>query len=115
MWMWNQTSNNRLTLHYGPRQCVPCNLTLDRAWRWCIQATLRDMRMAGQRHREMSQPNLRRLFTRRWSDTCRLYDIAEDSPECAELLEAGLAVLSRGGAAELRRMRGEQVPLAIAA
>lgn len=113
--MWNHASNNRLTLHHGPRQFVPCNLTFDRAWRWCIQATLRDMRLAGRRHREMSWPNLRRLFTRRWADTCRLYDIAEDSAERAELLQAGMAVLTQGSIAELRRMRIVHAPLARAA
>lgn len=88
-----------------PRVLVPWNLTLDRAWRWCIQATLRDQRVAAMRRREASWPNLRRLFQRRWAEMCRLYEIAEDSDERASLMQAGLAALSAGSIRELGKKR----------
>jgi len=39
---------------------------VDRAWRWCIVRTLRDLRLSIRRGRPISRPNLERLFCRRW-------------------------------------------------
>jgi hypothetical protein len=83
-------------MRISPRQAVPCTMTLDRAWRWCIQATMRELRLARYGRRDIGWHNLRRMFMRRWADTCRLYDIADDGTERAELSELGLTILADG-------------------
>jgi|GEM_PF-1177121 len=45
---------------------VPEGLSPERAWRWCVMRTMRDMRMAARRGRPMSLPNALRLLRRRW-------------------------------------------------
>ena len=92
-------------LHLVPRQRVPCSMTLDRAWRWCILASIRELRLAARRRREIAWPNLRRLFARRWADTCSLYDIDQDSTDRADLREMGLAALAEAHARSIRRFR----------
>ena len=44
----------------------PVFRTSDRAWRWCLLRTQRDMQLAVRRGRPISRPNARRLLTRRW-------------------------------------------------
>ena len=39
---------------------------MDRAWRWCIERTLRDLELSVRRGRPITRPNLERLFCRRW-------------------------------------------------
>ncbi len=46
---------------------VPHGLSPQRLWRWCVLRTLRDGRLAAQRNRPISRPNLERLFCRRWA------------------------------------------------
>lgn len=45
---------------------VPEGRSLERAWRWCVLRTLRDMRLAAARGKTMSRANTRRLVWRRW-------------------------------------------------
>ena len=45
---------------------VPKGLSLERAWRWCMLRTLRDVRLAAKRGRGISRSNARRLMQRRW-------------------------------------------------
>jgi hypothetical protein len=45
---------------------APEGLSPERAWRWCMLRTLRDMRLAVRRGRAISRPNARRLIQRRW-------------------------------------------------
>jgi len=45
---------------------VPQGLSPERAWRWCLLRTLRDVRLAARRGRAISQTNARRLLYRRW-------------------------------------------------
>ena len=45
---------------------VPHNLPPERAWRWCILRTLREVRLARQRGGWMSRVSAERLFSRRW-------------------------------------------------
>jgi hypothetical protein len=40
---------------------------MDRAWRWCIERTLRDLELSIRRGRPITRPNLERLFCRRWA------------------------------------------------
>ena len=94
-----------MMLHLAPRQRVPCSMTLDRAWRWCILASIRELRLAAQREREIAWPNMRRLFARRWADTCALYDLDQDSIEREELRQAGVSVLGEAYARAVRRSR----------
>ncbi len=46
---------------------VSVGLLPERAWRWCLLRTLRDMRLAARRGRPISRPNAERLFCRRWA------------------------------------------------
>jgi len=46
---------------------VPRGLPPQRAWRWCLRRTLRDVRLAAARGRPMSLPNALRLLHRRWA------------------------------------------------
>lgn len=45
---------------------VPRGLSPERAWRWCLLRTLRDMRLAALRGRPISRSNAERLLRRRW-------------------------------------------------
>ena len=92
-------------LHLVPRQRVPCNMTLDRAWRWCILGSIRELRLAAGREREIAWPNMRRLFARRWADTCTLYDLGQDSIEREELRQVGVSVLGEAYARAVQRLR----------
>ena len=87
------------------RQMVPCNMTLDRAWRWCVLATLRELRVMRGRGRDLAWNNLRRLFMRRWADTCSLYDLADDAAERGSLCEMGLVALGEAALQEHRARR----------
>lgn len=91
--------------HLVPRQKVPCSMTLDRAWRWCILASIREVSIAARRGHEIAWPNLRRLFARRWADTCALYDLDQDSADRASLHESGIAVLGEAYTRAIGRIR----------
>ena len=54
---------------YCPRTMGP-RLPSERAWRWCVLATLRDLRLGCAGGRAMSLPNTRRVFLRRFGDVC---------------------------------------------
>jgi hypothetical protein len=45
---------------------IPEGMPPDRAYRWCLVRTTRDLRQSVRRGRAISLPGLRRLFTRRW-------------------------------------------------
>ena len=45
---------------------VPAHLPADRAWRWCVVRTVRDMRIARRRGHWLSRQTAERLFCRRW-------------------------------------------------
>jgi hypothetical protein len=45
---------------------VPAGLSAERAWRWCVLQTWRDMTRAARGGRPISLPNAERLFCRRW-------------------------------------------------
>ena len=44
---------------------IPTGMHPDRAYRWCVARTTRDLRQSVRRGRAISLPSLRRLFTRR--------------------------------------------------
>ncbi len=50
---------------------VPEGLSPERAWRWCVLRTVRDVRLAARRGRVISRPNARRLVLRRWGRVIR--------------------------------------------
>ena len=82
----------------GRRTVVPAHLPLERAWRWCLVATLRDLRVSVDRGRLISLPSLRRLFLRRWATVCWANEIREDAAVMARR-DAGVdQVLERYGA-----------------
>jgi hypothetical protein len=45
---------------------VPAHLPAERAWRWCLMRTLRDVRLARRRGGWISCSMAERLFNRRW-------------------------------------------------
>ncbi|MFW6058970.1 MAG: hypothetical protein ACODAQ_02240 [Phycisphaeraceae bacterium] len=47
----------------------PRGLDPQRAWRWCMLATVRRARRARRRGKPISQPNLERAFLRHWAHT----------------------------------------------
>ncbi|GEM_PF-3750335 len=89
--------------HQGNQHQVPCNLSLPRAWKWCVMATTRDLRSSAARGYAISLPNLRRLFVRRWADTCYLHDLPMDSPKAMELCGAGRRYIAERYGHELNR------------
>lgn len=52
---------------------------MDRAWRWCIARTLRDLRLSVRRGRPITRPNLERLFARRWASVAGERSVADES------------------------------------
>ena len=82
---------------------VPCNLSLPRAWKWCVMATTRDLRVSAARGYAISLPNLRRLFIRRWADACYLHDLSMDAPKAMELCGVGRRYIAERYAKELNR------------
>jgi len=62
-------------------RAVPVQLSFERAWRWCILATLRDLRLSAGRSRTISLPNARRLFLRRFNELCSAHGLVEACPE----------------------------------
>jgi len=57
----------RFPLHDSHAARVPRGLDPQRAWRWCLLVTLRDALRARRRQREISMPNMERMFCRRWA------------------------------------------------
>lgn len=49
-----------------PAARAPLGLSVERGWRWCVQRTIRDARLAKARGRPISRSTLERLFNRRW-------------------------------------------------
>lgn len=88
------------------RDRVPCSLSLPRAWKWCVMATMRDLRESAARGYAISLPNLRRLFVRRWTDTCYLHDLRMDSPKAMELCAVGRRYVAERYGKELSRAWG---------
>lgn len=68
---------------------VPWNLSLPRAWKWCVMATMRDLRKSAASGYAISLPNLRRLYVRRWADACYLHDLPIDTAKAMELCAVG--------------------------
>ena len=50
---------------------IPRGMHPDRAYRWCVARTTRDLRLSVRSGRTISLPSLRRLFTRRWLNVLR--------------------------------------------
>ena len=50
---------------------VPKGMDPERAYRWCLARTTRDLRQSVRRGRAISLPSLSRLFTRRWQNVLR--------------------------------------------
>ncbi len=95
----------------GPRTTVPVHLPMERAWQWCIAATLRDLRISITRSRTISLPSTRRLWRRRWTEVCWANDLPEASPWTASRQSQGAAAVTTGYVRELRRQRLPSRPL----
>ena len=50
---------------------IPEGMPPDRAYRWCLARTTRDLRQSVRRGKVISLPSLCRLFTRRWQNVLR--------------------------------------------
>ncbi len=59
---------------------VPAGLSPERAWRWCVLQTWRDMKRAARGGRPISLPNAERLFSRRWWRACTAGTAAATEP-----------------------------------
>jgi hypothetical protein len=71
---------------------------------WCVKATMRDLRESTARGYAISLPNLRRLFVRRWADTCYLHDLQMDSSKAMEMCALGRRYVAERYAGELNRV-----------
>ena len=80
---------------------IPKGMPPDRAYRWCLARTTRDLRESIRRHRPIALPSLRRLFTRRWWNVSQ-----QCCPEPDRRTEK--AGVHRGDRAVLRMHRGNQ-------
>ena len=80
---------------------VPKGMDPDRAYRWCLARTTRDLRQSVNRGRAISLPTLRRLFTRRWLNVSRQCRPAADG-------QTEKASVHRAERAIRRMYRGEQ-------
>jgi hypothetical protein len=88
------------------RDQVPCNLPLPRVWRWCVMATVRDLRSSMAGGYAISLPNLGRLFARRWADACELHDLPVEAPEAVERCRSGRRYIAEAYGEEMRRAWG---------
>lgn len=79
----------------GSRIVVPVHLPMARAWRWCVMATLRDMRLASAYRGHISLPNYRRLFIRRWATVCWAYELAHEDPITLSARADGIAYVTK--------------------
>ena len=91
-----ECSDHRLRLVRPGGREVPCNLPMERVWRWCIVSSLRDVRRSKARERVISLPAAKRLFARRWAEACRLHDLAESAEERSSLRMAGEGAVEEG-------------------
>lgn len=82
---------------------VPCSLSLPRAWKWCVLATMRDLRKSAAHGYAISLPNLRRLYIRRWADACYLHDLSIDTPKAMELCAVGRRYVVENYGQEMNR------------
>ena len=74
---------------------IPTALSFERSWRWCILATIRDLRLSVARGRTMSLPNTRRLFLRRFHDVCSQVGVSAESPMRARHAALGVEFLDQ--------------------
>ena len=84
---------------------IPKGMLPDRAYRWCVARTTRDLRQSVRQGRTMSLPSVRRLFTRRWLNVSRRCIPKPDG-------QAEKAAVRRGEQV-LRRMYREEQPFQI--
>ena len=87
----------------GRRTTVPVHLPIERAWRWCVVGTLRDLRTSVSRNRVICLPNLRRLWCRRWSEVCWANDLADDCPRAISRQSQGIEAVTSGYSRETHR------------
>lgn len=87
-------SQRYLVRPQGPRTIVPVHLPMERAWRWCIAATLRDLRISITRNRTISLPSARRLYHRRWTEVCWANDLPATSPRAISHQSQGTAAVT---------------------
>jgi hypothetical protein len=93
---------NRMSSNPGVR-AVPVHLLFERAWRWCILATLRDLRHSVRRSRTISLPNTRRLFLRRFNELCRAQGLGEICPKRFRQQELGALFIQQHYQSEISR------------
>lgn len=105
-----QGNPQRLTFRpEGRRTFVPTHLPLKRAWRWCIAASLRDLRVSVRRGRVISLPGLRRLFLRRWAMVCWANEIGSDSPTAIAAREIAMTALRRRYPTEVQQRQARRI------
>ena len=73
---------------------IPTNLSFERAWRWCILVTIRDLRLSAARQRTISLPNMKRLFLRRFHDVCNLDGVADEAGSRVRRTNQAIAFLN---------------------
>jgi hypothetical protein len=84
---------------------VPIQLSFERAWRWCILATLRDLRCSVRRNRTISLPNTRRLYLRRFNELCSAHGLAEMCPERVRQESLGSIFLQQHYQSQVSRLQ----------
>jgi len=73
---------------------IPKGMHPNRAYRWCLARTTRDLRQSIRRRRPITLPGLRRLFVRRWLNVlqeCR----PEPQNSTTEVVLDGQSVIRR--------------------
>lgn len=83
---------------------VPAQLPLERAWRWCVLSTIRDLRLSSCRQRTISLPNARRLYLRRFTELCTAQRIAEGNPQREHYAGMGATFLQQHYSSQKARL-----------